>query len=113
MNSSQRRKFIRSTGADHNKKFDFLMASCQRYLMQLCIPCSAAIHLPTLLENDTTYACPQEHWKQWLTTVGDKSLAVLLNSPEGTVEWLVKDIKEEAERRAEGILVNTIGENNE
>ena len=68
--------------------------------------CAAALSLPTLLANNTTYACPEEHWKQWLTTIGEKTFAVLLEESEGTPEWLVQDIAKEKHRRAEEFLVN-------
>ena len=106
MNANQRRKFIRSDKQQQTKKFNLVMGNCERYLMKTCIMCAAALSLPTLLANNTTYACPEEHWKQWLTTIGEKTFAVLLEESEGTPGWLVQDISKEKHRRAEEFLVN-------
>lgn len=113
MNSAQRRKLIRKK---NTRSFDILMGNCERALTRVCPACASALSLPLFLASDTAFGCPDKHWKQWLAERGEESLVVLLRAvdeQEGIPEWLERDIREEAARRAEGILVNTTGENNE
>lgn len=113
MNSSQRRKIIRSKKVDNTRKYELIMGNCGRKLMQKCIMCAAAIHLPTLLYSNVEYGCPQEHWKEWLANVGEAQLTVLLDYPEGSPQWFCDDVKKEAECRMESFFVSIKGEKDE
>lgn len=105
MNSRQRRKYIRAEDKPFGKRFDMLMANAERWLMKRCVACAAAVSVRTLLASDTQFACPEEHWKTWFTTLGDKQMSILFNAPEGTSEWFITDVKAEVDLRAERELV--------